>query len=163
MGLGLCPFDSATFVIETSPSSNLAVCCAALTVDLVISMDDKYLYITNWFHGDVRQYDITDTRNPRLVGQVRNLSAVLLFVQLITKTKTYHVHVIQLVFKIFLGGKICKDSDIKVIEDKELKVSESIFSNLLLYMTRPTTRNQFSLDCKKQRVVAHRSNQTLYT
>jgi len=31
------------------------------------------MYITCWGHGDVRQYDITDTANPKLVGQVRHL------------------------------------------------------------------------------------------
>ena len=30
--------------------------------DIIISMDDKYLYFSNWLHGDIRQYDITDTR-----------------------------------------------------------------------------------------------------
>jgi len=35
-----------------------------------LSLDDRYLYVSNWFHGDVRQYDITDRRHPRLVGQV---------------------------------------------------------------------------------------------
>merc|ERR1712168_984669 len=38
--------------------------------DIIISMDDKYLYFSNWLHGDIRQYDITDTRNPKLVGQI---------------------------------------------------------------------------------------------
>jgi len=42
----------------------------ALVKDLVISMDDRYMYITCWGHGDVRQYDIADTANPKLVGQV---------------------------------------------------------------------------------------------
>jgi len=41
-----------------------------LITDILISMDDKYLYFSNWLQGDVRQYDITDTRNPKLVGQV---------------------------------------------------------------------------------------------
>jgi selenium-binding protein 1 len=41
-----------------------------LITDFVISLDDKYLYFANWLHGDVRQYDITDTRKPKLVGQV---------------------------------------------------------------------------------------------
>jgi len=35
-----------------------------------LSMDDRYLYLSNWLHGDVRQYDVTDRRHPRLVGQV---------------------------------------------------------------------------------------------
>ncbi len=42
----------------------------SLITDLVISMDDRYLYLANWLHGDVRQYDITDPARPRLKGQV---------------------------------------------------------------------------------------------
>jgi selenium-binding protein 1 len=26
-------------------------------------MDDKFLYFSNWVHGDIRQYDISDTRS----------------------------------------------------------------------------------------------------
>jgi selenium-binding protein 1 len=33
-------------------------------------MDDKYLYLNNWLHGDMRQYDISDPHNPKLTGQV---------------------------------------------------------------------------------------------
>lgn len=40
-----------------------------LITDIVISLDDKYLYFSNWLHGDIRQYDISDTKNPKLVGQ----------------------------------------------------------------------------------------------
>ncbi|XP_057671547.1 methanethiol oxidase-like [Diorhabda carinulata] len=62
-----------------------------LISDILISLDDKYLYFNNWLHGDVRQYDITDRAHPKLTGQL------------------------------FLGGKILSDSTIKVIEDKELE------------------------------------------
>lgn len=41
-----------------------------LITDLVLSLDDRYLYFSNWLHGDIRQYDISDPSNPRLVGQV---------------------------------------------------------------------------------------------
>jgi len=41
-----------------------------LTTDIILSLDDRYLYISNWLHGDLRQYDVTDRRHPRLVGQV---------------------------------------------------------------------------------------------
>ncbi|CAG9864311.1 unnamed protein product [Phyllotreta striolata] len=58
--------------------------------DILISLDDKYLYFNNWLHGDVRQYDITDRAHPKLVGQV------------------------------WLGGQILSDSKIKVLEDREL-------------------------------------------
>lgn len=61
-----------------------------LITDILISMDDRFLYFSNWLHGDIRQYDISDTRNPRLVGQI------------------------------FLGGSICSDRSVRVTEDKEL-------------------------------------------
>jgi selenium-binding protein 1 len=38
--------------------------------DLVLSMDDKYLYFSNWLHGDIRQYDVSDPGNPKLTGQL---------------------------------------------------------------------------------------------
>jgi len=60
--------------------------------DIIISMDDRFLYFSNWLHGDIRQYDITDTRNPKLVGQI------------------------------FLGGSVLKEGPVKVTEDKELSV-----------------------------------------
>jgi len=63
----------------------------ALISDILISLDDKYIYFSNWAHGDVRQYDITDTKHPKLVGQV------------------------------FLGGSICTDGNVKVTQDYELK------------------------------------------
>jgi len=60
--------------------------------DIIISMDDKYLYFSNWLHGDIRQYNITDTRNPKLTGQV------------------------------FFGGSIVKEGSVRVTEDQELSV-----------------------------------------
>jgi selenium-binding protein 1 len=41
-----------------------------LITDLLVSMDDRFLYFSNWLHGDLRQYDISDSSNPRLTGQV---------------------------------------------------------------------------------------------
>ncbi|KAK0072560.1 hypothetical protein PV325_011170 [Microctonus aethiopoides] len=63
---------------------------SSMITDILLSLDDKYLYFNNWLHGDVRQYDITDRKHPRLVGQV------------------------------FLGGSVLSDSKIRVIEDVEL-------------------------------------------
>jgi len=63
----------------------------ALTTDIIVSMDDHFLYASNWIHGDVRQYDIRDPFNIRLVG--------------------HH----------FIGGSIQVDSGVKVVEDRELK------------------------------------------
>src|SRR5262249_4817043 len=42
-----------------------------LISDLVVSLDDRWLYFSNWLHGDVRQYDIRDPAKPKLTGQVR--------------------------------------------------------------------------------------------
>jgi len=63
--------------------------------DILISMDDKYVYFSNWVHGDIRQYDITDTRNPKLTGQI------------------------------FFGGSITKEGPVKVTKDTELSVQPS--------------------------------------
>jgi len=60
--------------------------------DILISMDDRFLYFSNWLHGDIRQYDITDTRNPKLTGQV------------------------------FFGGSIQAGGPVTVVGDKELSV-----------------------------------------
>ncbi|XGW30027.1 hypothetical protein V3C99_009219 [Haemonchus contortus] len=63
----------------------------SLITDIIISMDDKYLYISNWIHGDIRQYDITDPENIRLNSQI------------------------------FLGGSVHTESGVKIIHDEELK------------------------------------------
>jgi methanethiol oxidase len=34
-------------------------------------MDDRFLYFSNWLHGDLRQYDISDPGAPRLTGQLQ--------------------------------------------------------------------------------------------
>lgn len=61
-----------------------------MMADILISLDDKWLYLNNWFHGDVRQYDISDPANTRLTGQL------------------------------FLGGIANFEGDCEIIEDKEL-------------------------------------------
>jgi selenium-binding protein 1 len=40
-----------------------------LITDLVLSMDDRWLYFSNWLHGDIRQYDVSDPAKPKLTGQ----------------------------------------------------------------------------------------------
>lgn len=63
-----------------------------MITDILISLDDRYLYFSNWLHGDVRQYDITNTSKPRLVGQI------------------------------FLGGSLLKGGLRTIVKDTELKV-----------------------------------------
>jgi selenium-binding protein 1 len=41
-----------------------------LITDLLVSMDDRFLYFSDWLHGDLRQYDISDRANPKLTGQL---------------------------------------------------------------------------------------------
>jgi selenium-binding protein 1 len=38
--------------------------------DLVLSMDDRFLYFANWLHGDIRRYDVSDPSNPKLTSQL---------------------------------------------------------------------------------------------
>jgi selenium-binding protein 1 len=40
-----------------------------LISDIVVSLDDRWLYVSNWLQGDVRQYDIRDPAKPRLAGR----------------------------------------------------------------------------------------------
>ena len=41
-----------------------------LITDLVLSLDDRWLYFSDWLHGDIRQYDLSDPSKPRLAGQL---------------------------------------------------------------------------------------------
>ena len=70
--------SSSSYSSTTTSSSSFS---SGLITDLLVSLDDRYLYFSNWLHGDVRQYDISDPRRPKLVGQVRmtKLSCFSLF------------------------------------------------------------------------------------
>lgn len=68
--------------------------------DILISLDDKYLYMNNWLHGDVRQYDISDPLHPKLKGQL------------------------------YLGGVANRKPNVRIIEDKELDYEpKPVFKN----------------------------------
>jgi selenium-binding protein 1 len=41
-----------------------------LITDLVLTMDDKDLFFSNWLHGDLRHYDVSDPQQPKLKSQV---------------------------------------------------------------------------------------------
>ncbi|KAG2499289.1 hypothetical protein HYH03_002867 [Edaphochlamys debaryana] len=41
-----------------------------LVTDILVAMDDRFLFISNWLRGDLSQYDISDRANPKLVGRV---------------------------------------------------------------------------------------------
>ncbi|XP_058716347.1 methanethiol oxidase-like isoform X1 [Poecile atricapillus] len=63
----------------------------AFIADLIISPDDRFLYVSNWLHGDIRQYELARNCKPRLVGQV------------------------------FVGGSILRGGPVSVCRDEELK------------------------------------------
>jgi selenium-binding protein 1 len=41
-----------------------------LVTDIVLSLDDRFLYVSCWGTGEMRQYDVSDPFNPRLSGSV---------------------------------------------------------------------------------------------
>jgi hypothetical protein len=41
-----------------------------LVTDIDLSMDDKFLYVACWGTGEMRQYDVTEPRKPKLAGSV---------------------------------------------------------------------------------------------
>ncbi|KFP89655.1 Selenium-binding protein 1-A, partial [Apaloderma vittatum] len=90
-----------------------------LITDILISLDDRFLYFSNWLHGDIRQYDISDTRKPKLVGQV------------------------------FLGGSITAGGPVTVLEDKELQGQPEPFVIKGKRMRGGPQMIQLSLDGKR--------------
>ena len=41
-----------------------------LITDLIVSMDDRWLYHSNWLQGDLRQYDVSNPAEPTLVDRL---------------------------------------------------------------------------------------------
>jgi methanethiol oxidase len=41
-----------------------------LITDQLLSMDDRWLYFSNWLHGDIRRYDISNPAQPKLAAQL---------------------------------------------------------------------------------------------
>lgn len=56
--------------VDSVPTEGWPFPVPGLITDLVLSMDDRFLYFSNWLHGDLRQYDVSDPANPKLTGQV---------------------------------------------------------------------------------------------
>ena len=42
----------------------------ALLTDILVSLDDRYLFGSNWLHGEVWMYDVSDPSNPRKADSV---------------------------------------------------------------------------------------------
>jgi selenium-binding protein 1 len=56
--------------VESVPLEGWPFPVPGLITDLVLSMDDRFLYLANWLHGDVRQYDVSDPADPKLTDQL---------------------------------------------------------------------------------------------
>ena len=56
--------------VESVEAQGWAFPVPGLITDLVLSLDDKWLYFSNWLHGDLRQYDVSDPAHPRLAAQL---------------------------------------------------------------------------------------------
>lgn len=87
--------------------------------DILLSLDDRFLYFSNWVHGDIRQYDISDRSKPRLVGQL------------------------------FLGGSINKGGPVKVVKDTELDAQPELPSVKGRPLVGSPQMLQLSLDGKR--------------
>jgi methanethiol oxidase len=57
--------------VETRDLEGFPVPVPGLITDLVLSMDDRFMFFSNWLHGDLRSYDISDPARPRQVGSVQ--------------------------------------------------------------------------------------------
>ncbi len=42
---------------------------APFVTDINLSMDDRFLYVSCWGSGEMRQYDVSDPTNPRLTAR----------------------------------------------------------------------------------------------
>jgi selenium-binding protein 1 len=56
------------FEAESHPDWDMPV--PALPTDILVSMDDRYLYGSNWLHGELWMYDISDPANPRKADSI---------------------------------------------------------------------------------------------
>lgn len=61
---------SAGGVLAWGDSLKPSTHALGLITDILLSLDDRFLYFSNWLHGDIRQYDISNPQKPRLAGQV---------------------------------------------------------------------------------------------
>lgn len=83
----------------------------ALVTDILVSMDDRFLFTSCWLHGDIRQYDISDPFNVRMVGQVRH-----------KEIPSGNNNPKPPSSQCFVGGSIHSQSGVTVLEDSELEV-----------------------------------------
>ena len=56
--------------VEPVPQKGWPFPVPGLITDLVLSLDDRWLYFSDWLHGDIRRYDVSDPAHPKLTAQV---------------------------------------------------------------------------------------------
>lgn len=78
---GACPGEGGDQKVTISLGSEMLkaselppTSIPGLITDILLSLDDHFLYFSNWLHGDIRQYDVSDPQRPRLTGQVSPLA-----------------------------------------------------------------------------------------
>ncbi|NWY19409.1 SBP2 protein, partial [Aphelocoma coerulescens] len=91
----------------------------AFIADLIISPDDRFLFVSNWLHGDIRQYELSRNCKPRLVGQV------------------------------FVGGSILRGGPVTVCRDEELKCQPEPLVVKCKRVYGGPSKMQLSLDGKR--------------
>jgi selenium-binding protein 1 len=57
--------------VEAVPQEGWPFPVPGLITDILLSMDDRVLYLSNWLHGDLRQYDVSNPSHPKLTGQLQ--------------------------------------------------------------------------------------------
>ncbi len=73
---GIAELKTATIPAEQAPKEELPPLLQGfgavppLVTDIDLSMDDRFLYVSCWGTGEMRQYDVTDPRKPKLAGSV---------------------------------------------------------------------------------------------
>jgi methanethiol oxidase len=56
--------------VPTQEAKGWDIPVPGLITDLVLSLDDRWLYFSDWLHGDLRQYDVSDPSKPKLTSQL---------------------------------------------------------------------------------------------
>eukprot|EP01126_Amoeba_proteus_P064727 TRINITY_DN9093_c0_g1_i1.p1 TRINITY_DN9093_c0_g1~~TRINITY_DN9093_c0_g1_i1.p1 ORF type:complete len:471 (+),score=92.14 TRINITY_DN9093_c0_g1_i1:74-1414(+) len=99
----------------------------ALITDILVSLDDRFLYLSNWLHGDIRQYNIEDPHHPRLVGQIYLGGSIRPEGPVTITDETVQLPEIQTVNgKTFRGGPQMLQLS---LDGKRLYVTNSLFSS----------------------------------
>lgn len=65
-----CLLLSSTSAEHLCAHANVHVVPAPCLADILISLDDNFLFFSNWLRGDIVQLDISDPTDPKFVSRV---------------------------------------------------------------------------------------------